>query len=56
MYEEIRKSARAALLELLDVAALTPGQQVVIGCSSSEIMGRAASAWRRSAASTSTAP
>ena len=25
MYEEIRKSARAALLELLDVAALTPG-------------------------------
>ena len=40
MYEEIRKSARAALLELLDVAALTPGQQVVIGCSSSEIMGQ----------------
>ena len=36
MYEEIRKSARAALLELLDVAALKPGQQVVIGCSSSE--------------------
>ena len=40
MYEEIRKSARAALLELLDIAALTPGQQVVIGCSSSEIMGQ----------------
>ena len=40
MYEEIRKSARAALLELLDVAALTPGQQVVIGCSSSQIMGQ----------------
>ena len=40
MYEEIRKSARAALLELLDVAALTPGQQVVIGCSSNEIMGQ----------------
>lgn len=40
MYEEIHKSARAALLELLDVAALKPGQQVVIGCSSSEIMGR----------------
>ena len=39
MYEEIRKSARAALLELLDVAALTPGQQVVIGCSSSEMVG-----------------
>ena len=38
MYEEIRKSARAALLELLDVAALKPGQQVVIGCSSSEIL------------------
>ena len=40
MYEEIHKSARAALLELLDVAALKPGQQVVIGCSSSEIMGQ----------------
>ena len=40
MYEEIRKSARAALLELLDVAALKPGQQVVVGCSSSEIMGQ----------------
>ena len=40
MYGEIRKSARAALLELLDVAALKPGQQVVIGCSSSEIMGQ----------------
>ena len=26
MYEEIRKSARAALLELLDAAALKPGQ------------------------------
>ena len=35
------KSARAApLLELLDVAALKPGQQVVVGCSSSEIMGQ----------------
>ena len=40
MYEEIRKSARAALLELQDVAALTPGQQDEIGCSSSEIMGQ----------------
>ena len=40
MYEEIRKSARAALLELLDAAALKSGQQVVIGCSSSEIMGQ----------------
>ena len=37
MYEEIRKSARAALLELLDVAALKPGQQVVVGCSLSEM-------------------
>lgn len=26
MYEEIRKSARTVLLELLDVAALKPGQ------------------------------
>jgi len=47
MYEEIRKSARAALLELLDVAALKPGQQVVVGCSSSEIMGRRSARARR---------
>ena len=40
MYEEVRSAARAALLELLDTAALKPGQQVVIGCSSSEIMGQ----------------
>lgn len=40
MYEEVRSAARAALLELLDAAALKPGQQVVIGCSSSEIMGQ----------------
>ena len=39
MYEEVRSAARAALLELLDAAALKPGQ-VVIGCSSSEIMGQ----------------
>ena len=40
MYEEVRSAARAALLELLDAAALKPGQQVVIGCSSSEIVGQ----------------
>ena len=40
MYEEVRSVARAALLELLDAAELKPGQQVVIGCSSSEIMGQ----------------
>ena len=39
MYEEVRSAARAALLELLDAAALKPGQQVVIGCSSSEMVG-----------------
>ena len=38
MYEEVRSAAHAALLELLDAAALKPGQQVVIGCSSSEII------------------
>lgn len=40
MYDEIRAAARAAMLELLDTAKLQSGQLVVVGCSSSEIMGQ----------------
>lgn len=40
MYEEIQTAARAAMSELLDTAQLKPGQLVVVGCSSSEIMGQ----------------
>lgn len=40
MYDEIRTAARAAMLELLEAAKLQPGQLVVVGCSSSEIMGQ----------------
>lgn len=36
---EIENEVRAALNELLDTAALRPGELVVIGCSSSEILG-----------------
>lgn len=39
MYEEIKKAAREALDELLSEAKLQKGQIVVVGCSSSEIMG-----------------
>ena len=39
MYDEIRKSARAALNELLAEAKLSRGDLVVVGCSSSEIIG-----------------
>ena len=39
MYEDIQASAAAALNELLELAKLKPGQLVVIGCSSSEIVG-----------------
>lgn len=40
MYDEIRTAARNAMLELMDAAMLKPGQLVVVGCSSSEIMGQ----------------
>ena len=40
MYEEIRAAAGAAITELLEVAKLKPGQLVVVGCSSSEIVGK----------------
>ena len=37
--ENIRNELRAALTELLDTAALRQGELVVVGCSSSEILG-----------------
>ena len=39
MFEEITQQARQALLELLDAAGLKDGDLLVIGCSSSEIVG-----------------
>lgn len=39
MYEEIEKSARDAMAELLETAKVPKGGLVVVGCSSSEIMG-----------------
>jgi len=39
MYEEIKNAARTAVLELIEVAGLREGDVMVIGCSSSEIMG-----------------
>ena len=40
MYEEITAQARQAVTELLDQAGLKPGQLLVIGCSSSEMVGQ----------------
>ena len=39
MTEEIRQQAREAVLELLEVAGLKAGDLLVIGCSSSEVVG-----------------
>lgn len=39
MYDEIVKQASALMSELLEKAALRPGALVVVGCSSSEIVG-----------------
>lgn len=39
MYEEIREQAASAMLELLETANVPRGGLVVVGCSSSEIMG-----------------
>ena len=39
MFEEIRKQAEDAICELLEAAKLQAGALLVIGCSSSEIMG-----------------
>ena len=39
IYETITKDASTALRELIETARLTPGQLLVIGCSSSEMVG-----------------
>ncbi len=39
MFEQIREQAEMAVRELLEVSGLQPGNLLVIGCSSSEIMG-----------------
>ena len=39
MFEEIQRQARQAVLELLEAAGLKPGDLLVIGCSSSEVVG-----------------
>jgi len=38
--QELTAQTRAAAQELLDIACLAPGQVLVVGCSSSEIMGQ----------------
>lgn len=40
MYEEITKQAQTVVSELLDQAKLKPGSLFVVGCSSSEIVGK----------------
>ena len=40
MYEMIEQQARTAVTELLEQDGLRPGQLLVIGCSSSEMVGR----------------
>ena len=39
MYEEITNQARAVVMDLLEQAKLKPGALLVIGCSSSEMVG-----------------
>lgn len=40
MIEQIKEEARRALSELLETAKLRKGDIVVVGCSSSEIVGQ----------------
>ena len=40
MYEQITEQARTVITELLDQAKLKPGQLLVIGCSSSDMVGQ----------------
>ena len=40
MYEEITNQARTVVTELLEQAHLKPGSLLVVGCSSSEILGK----------------
>ena len=37
---DITRQAQAAVLELVNIAGLTPGQIFVVGCSTSEVMGQ----------------
>jgi uncharacterized protein (TIGR01440 family) len=39
LYEEIRTAAQSAVTELIEIAGLKAGDLLVVGCSSSEIMG-----------------
>ena len=39
MYDKIREQAKAAVLELLEIACLEAGDIFVVGCSSSEVIG-----------------
>ena len=39
MFEEIRKNASVAIRELVETAGLEAGDLLVVGCSSSEIVG-----------------
>ena len=39
LYEEIRTAAETAVTELIEVAGLKSGDLLVVGCSSSEILG-----------------
>ena len=45
LLEEIRQQAAQAAAELVEVAHLRRGQIVVIGCSSSEVVGRKVGSW-----------
>ena len=40
MYEEITNQARTIVTELLEQAQLKPGALLVVGCSSSEMVGK----------------
>lgn len=40
MYEEITSQARTVVTELLEQAGLKPGSLLVVGCSSSEMVGQ----------------
>ena len=40
MYEEIKRHAEIVVAELLEQAKLKPGSVFVLGCSSSEMVGK----------------
>ena len=39
MYQEITQAARYAVQELLEVSKIKPGEILVVGCSTSEVLG-----------------